>query len=362
MVDGIRVLALDIDGVLTDGSADCDALVGDGKRFSFQDVDAVTQVKRAGVTVALVTGESGPSVDWIARRFGVERVVRGAKDKAAALAGLASDLGVSLNAICYVGDGDRDAPALSRVGLGLAPANATPSAKAAVDRVLDRAGGAGAVAEAVGLLLQLQLDEAHLPALKQAMRCTMLDSLGAHQRVLAESLPMLARVALTFIHALRTRHRILFFGNGGSAADAQHVAAELVGRFARERDPWAAIALTTDTSILTAVGNDWEFAEIFARQVRALGRPGDVVVGISTSGRSPNVLRGLDAGRVLGAVTVGFTGSAGGDMRDHSDVCFCAPAESTPRIQELHLLAWHAICEIVETELTSTAPGGQAPV
>jgi len=355
MVSGIRVLALDVDGVLTDGTADGTGAVADGKRFSFQDLDAVTRVKRAGFTVALVTGENGPSVDWIAQRFGVERVVRGAKDKTAALTALASDLGVSLNAICYVGDGDRDASALSRVGLGLAPANATPSAKAAVDVVLSRAGGAGAVAEAVGLLLRLQTDETRLPALEQAMRSVVVNSIGAHQRLLGEALPTLGRVAQILVQALRTRHRILFFGNGGSAADAQHVAAELVGRFARERDPWSAIALTTDTSILTAVSNDWEFAEVFARQVRALGRAGDVAVGISTSGTSPNVLRGLDAGRTLGAVTIGFTGSSGGSARmaDHCDLCFRAPAETTPRIQELHLIAWHAICETVEVELTT---------
>ena len=358
MVSGIRVLALDVDGVLTDGTADGRGAVADGTRFSFQDLDAVTRVQRAGFTVALVTGENGPSVDWIAQRFGVECVVRGAKDKVAALATLASDLGVSLSAICYVGDGDRDAPALSRVGLGLAPANATPSAKAAVDRVLDRPGGGGAVAEAVELLLQLQNDEARLPDFKTAMRCVVLDSVGAHQRLLQHSLSTLAHVALVMIRAIRTGHRILLFGNGGSAADAQHVAAELVGRFARDREPWGAIALTTDTSILTAVSNDWEFGDVFARQVRALARPGDVVVGISTSGRSANVLRGLEAGRALGAVTVAFTGVNGGALRDLSDVCFCAPADSTPRIQELHLVAWHAICELVEAELT--APGASS--
>jgi D-sedoheptulose 7-phosphate isomerase len=356
VVNRIRVLALDIDGVLTDGTASGDAVAGDGKRFSFQDVDAVTQVQRAGLTVALVTGETGPAVDWIAQRFGVERVVRGAKDKVAALGALGNALGVPLEAICYVGDGDRDAAALGRVGLGLAPANATPAAKAAVTRVLSRAGGAGAVAEAIGLLLRLEADATHLPALQESLRCSALDSLAAHQRLLAESLPTLAHVALTFIRALRSRHRILFFGNGGSAADAQHVAAELVGRFAREREPWAALALTTDTSILTAVGNDWEFAEIFARQVRAQGRPGDVVVGISTSGRSPNVLRGLEAGRALGAVAVGFTGAGGGMMRDACDVCYCAPAQATPRIQELHILAWHAVCEAVEAALTAPDP------
>ena len=360
MVNGIRVLALDIDGVVTDGTAEGDA-PGDGdagKRFSFHDLDAITRAKDAGFALALVTGEDGPSVDWIAHRFGIERVKRGAKDKLAALGALASELGTSLDAFCYVGDGDRDAAALSRVGLGLAPANATRAAKAAADRVLCREGGAGAVAEGVSLLLQLQAEGTRVPALKEAMRCIVLDSLGAHQRLLRQSLPTLARVAGTILHAIRTGHRIFLFGNGGSAADAQHVAAELVGRFARDRDPWGAIALTTDTSVLTAVSNDWEFADVFARQVRALARAGDVVVGISTSGRSPNVLRGLEAGRAVDAVTVGFTGDAGGGMSECSDVCFCAPADATPRIQELHLVAWHAICELVEMELAPSSPAG----
>lgn len=180
------------------------------------------------------------------------------------------------------------------------------------------------------------------------------ESVRIKQAFLRDNLEVLTQAIDAVVAAFRNGNKLLLFGNGGSAADAQHIAAELVGRFAREREPWSAIALTTDTSILTAVGNDWDFSQVFARQVRALGRPGDVVVGISTSGRSPNVLRGLEAGRALGAVTVGFTGNGvgGAAMQEHSDVCFCAPAESTPRIQELHLLAWHAICEIVERELT----------
>jgi len=189
--------------------------------------------------------------------------------------------------------------------------------------------------------------------LEEEMRRIVKDSLATHQRLLDESLPVLVQVAQTFVRAIRTGHKILLFGNGGSAADAQHVAGELTGRFLHDREPWPAIALTTNTSVLTAIGNDWVFADVFARQVRALARPGDVVVGISTSGRSPNVLRGLQAARGQGATTVGFTGADGGAMREHTDVCFCAPAQSTPRIQELHLLAWHAICEIVETELTT---------
>jgi D-sedoheptulose 7-phosphate isomerase len=356
MVNGIRVLALDIDGVLTDGTASSGPRLNEARRFSFQDLDAVTQAQRAGLIVALVTGEDGPGVDQTARRFGIEWVVRGAKDKVSALSVLSGELGVPLDAVCYVGDGDRDAPALARVGLGLAPANATLQAKAAVDRVLSRPGGAGAVAEAVTLLFQLGSDEPRAPAFEEAMRRIVTESLAAHQRLLTQSLPQLARVALTFLRTIRSGHKILLFGNGGSAADAQHVAAELVGRFAREREPWAALALTTDSSILTAVSNDWEFADVFARQVRALARPGDVAAGISTSGCSPNVLRALEAARVAGAVAVGFTGENGGAMRDRCDLCFCAPAQSTARIQELHLLAWHSVCELVEAELTASSP------
>jgi len=349
----MRVLVLDIDGVLTAGSV---VLAADGselKRFSFHDLDAVTWAQREGWQVVLITGEDTPAVDQIAQRFSVEQVVRGAKDKVVALQSLSAQLGIPLSEMCYVGDSDRDAPALSQVGLGLATANATPAAKAAAHRVLSRPGGAGAVAEAVTLLQQLREDGERAAALEEEMRRIVNDSLAAHQRLLDELLPVLVQVAQAFVRAIRTGHKILLFGNGGSAADAQHVACELVGRFLLDSDPWPVIALTTDTSILTAVGNDWGFADVFARQVRALARPGDVVVGISTSGRSPNVLRGLRAGRDQGATTVGFTGADGGAMRELTDVCLCAPAQSTPRIQELHLLAWHAICEIVETELTA---------
>jgi D-sedoheptulose 7-phosphate isomerase len=353
MVKNIRVLALDMDGVLTDGTGGLTETGSEQKRFCFQDLDAITQARGSGLHVVLVTGEITPVASRIARRFGIDRMVRGAKDKVSALRALSAELGIQLNEFCYIGDGDRDAPALAEVGLGLAPANATAAAKAAAHQQLQRSGGDGAVAEAVALLFQLRLDEDQTAALEQEVQRIVSDNLAAHQRLLDESLPILVQITQTVIRAIRRGHKILLFGNGGSAADAQHVAAELIGRFSRPSEPWPAIALTTDTSILTAVGNDWEFAEIFARQVRALAHPGDVVVGISTSGRSANVLRGLEAGQTRGAVTIGFTGECGGEMVRYSDICFYAPADSTPRIQELHLLAWHAICELVEDSLCS---------
>ena len=174
-------------------------------------------------------------------------------------------------------------------------------------------------------------------------------------RIAAEHADTVVRLAGVYAAALRRGGTIFFAGNGGSAADAQHVAAELVGRFALEREPFPALALTTDTSILTAVGNDWDFKDIFARQVRAHARQGDIVVGISTSGKSPNVVRALEVARECGAVTLAFTGRNGGAVAKAADFCFKAPDQATPRVQELHLLAWHGICEVVEAAMVSRA-------
>jgi D-sedoheptulose 7-phosphate isomerase len=353
MVGDIRLLVLDIDGVLTDGTGVVGTQDGERKRFSFQDLDAVSEARRVGLAVALVTGEDTEEADRIAARFGVELVKKGAKDKLAAITEVSSELGVPLESVCYMGDADRDAPALARVGLGIAPANATSPAKAAAHRVLRRAGGAGAVAEAVSILLAVCGDRSRLPKLQDLMRSGAAEGLAAHRRLIDESLPVLADIALALMETIRVGRKVLLFGNGGSAADAQHVAAELVGRFARDRAPLPAIALTTDTSILTAVSNDWEFSEVFARQVTGLARPGDTVVGISTSGSSPNVLRGLAAGREAGSRTIGFTGGGGGGMPPLSDLCFIAPAVSPSRVQELHIVAWHMICEVLERELSS---------
>jgi D-sedoheptulose 7-phosphate isomerase len=353
MVNTLQVLALDIDGVLTDGTAFRTGKDEEEKRYCFHDLDAVAQARQSGLTVALITGEDTRAVNAIADRFGVEQVVRGAKDKLSALARLSEELHISLDRFCYIGDSDRDAPALSKVGLGLAPANATPIAKAAAHVVLSRSGGGGAVAEGVSLLSKLCQNGETSPKMELEMKRIVSDSIAAHQLMIEQSLPVLVQVAQTFIRAIRGGRKILFFGNGGSAAEAQHVAGELIGRFAQESNPWPAIALTTDTSVLTAIGNDWEYAEIFARQVRGLARPGDVVVGITTSGRSPNVLRGLAAGRECGAITVGFTGATPNKVLELSDICFAAPASTTSRIQELSLLGWHSVCELVEQELVN---------
>ena len=170
-------------------------------------------------------------------------------------------------------------------------------------------------------------------------------------RGMEASADVVSAIAEKMIACLRAKKKICFMGNGGSAADSQHLAAEFVGRFQIERGALPSIALTTDTSILTAVANDYGYDAVFERQVEALVVPGDVVVGISTSGNSPNVLKAIVKAGELGACTVGFTGEGGGELAKHCELCLKVGSGKAARIQEGHILAGHALCELVEEKL-----------
>ncbi len=176
------------------------------------------------------------------------------------------------------------------------------------------------------------------------------ESISAKERLLnsAETIATIARVSEVLIESLRAGHKLLLFGNGGSAADSQHIAAEFVGRFAFDRPALPALALSVNTSALTAIGNDYGFDQVFSRQIEALGASGDVAIGISTSGNSPNVLQGLITARKMGLHTVAFGGDGGGKMKGAADHCICAPSKETPRIQECHILIGHVISQLVE--------------
>jgi D-sedoheptulose 7-phosphate isomerase len=158
-------------------------------------------------------------------------------------------------------------------------------------------------------------------------------------------------IAAIISTALTDGRKLLLAGNGGSAADAQHIAGEMLSRFNHDRAPLSALALTTDSSVLTAIGNDYGYERLFERQILGLGCPGDVFVAISTSGRSPNILRAIDAARQKRLVAVGFTGRSGGEMASRCDLCLHAPSDSTPLIQQIHITAGHIICGLVEDRL-----------
>ena len=162
---------------------------------------------------------------------------------------------------------------------------------------------------------------------------------------------VLSTVAQELHRVLAADAKLLIFGNGGSAADAQHIAADLVGRYLKERRALPAIALTVNTSVLTAVANDYDFDRVFSRQVEALGRPGDTAIGLSTSGNSLSVLRGLEAATAQGLTTVALTGRTGGILKAKADHCLQVPSDETPRIQEAHILIGHILCEFVEGQI-----------
>ena len=166
-----------------------------------------------------------------------------------------------------------------------------------------------------------------------------------------ENLSRLVGIVEAIKKCLEQGNKILIFGNGGSSSDSQHLAAEFVNRFRIERPPLPAVSLAADSAVITSIGNDYDFSEIFSKQIRAIGQPGDVAWGLSTSGKSPNVVKGLETARKNGLVTVGFSGKDGGDMARMCDYILNVPSTNTARIQEVHITAGHVICEMVDFKL-----------
>jgi D-sedoheptulose 7-phosphate isomerase len=178
------------------------------------------------------------------------------------------------------------------------------------------------------------------------------ESIRVKQAFLRDNLEALTQAIDAIVAAFKRGNKLLLFGNGGSAADAQHIAAEFTNRFLIERPPLPAIALTTDSSALTAIANDYDYAQVFAKQVQALGKPEDIAIAISTSGNSPNVLAAIEACKKLNISTIGLTGGSGGNMIGKVDYMLCvAEGKNSPRIQETHILVGHVICDIVDQKL-----------
>ena len=179
-----------------------------------------------------------------------------------------------------------------------------------------------------------------------------LDVIEAHKKLVAElqksGVETLAAAAEAITKAIKQNGTVYICGNGGSAADAQHIAAEFVGRFERERRPLPAVALTTDTSLITSIANDYDFEHVFIKQVEALVREGDILWAISTSGTSPNIIAAAESAKKRGALVLAFTGSSNSKLEQIADICFCANSESTARSQEIHQIAYHIICDLVE--------------
>ena len=187
--------------------------------------------------------------------------------------------------------------------------------------------------------------------MKNKIKKILKESLGVQENFISTEADRIAKGALMLAGCLASGHKILIFGNGGSAADSQHIAAEFINRFAMERPGLAAIALTCDTSVLTAISNDYSFDNVFSRQIESIGRPGDLAWGISTSGKSENVIKAMDKAHEMGLSTMIFTGKDGGDLKDRGDMVYIVRSEITARIQECHILTAHILCGLVEKTL-----------
>lgn len=182
------------------------------------------------------------------------------------------------------------------------------------------------------------------------------ESLAVTRRFVQMNEPQIENLVSTLITAFQADHKVLLFGNGGSATDAAHLAAELVGRYQKERRPLPVLALTTNSATLTSIANDYDFTDVFARQILAHGRPGDVAIAISTSGNSANVLRGVEAARSQNLVTVGWSGQSGGKLAGMVDQALLVPSTNTARIQECLLILGHIVCELVEEKFFGKTP------
>lgn len=187
--------------------------------------------------------------------------------------------------------------------------------------------------------------------MKDEIEASLNESIKVKTELLSNSVGIIAEIATAAVNALRADHALYLMGNGGSAADAQHISGELVGRYKKDRKPLPVLALTTDTSVLTAIANDYGYNLCFEKQVEAFVKNGDVVFGLSTSGNSTNIINAIMLAKKMGAKTIGLTGKDGGKLKDSVDICLTVPSSETPRVQECHITVGHIICSIIEEEL-----------
>lgn len=346
----IRLLVFDIDGVLTDGSVIVDTNGNEQKKINLKDIDAIYELHKREFLLAAVTGEDTEIVSYFENRFPWDYFYRGNKQKKSTLTELEQKAGVSREEICYIGDGKYDVEPLQYAGLGICPADAIDNAKYAADIILQSAGGNGCLWELIGILENINDPQKTGNYFYRRWQ----EHTDIFKKIISDQ-DLIGKVMGIAEEIIRNQHekrQIFLCGNGGSAADAQHIATEFVSRFYKERPAMNAEALTVNTSALTAIGNDYSYERIFVRQLEAKGRSGDILIGISTSGKSKNVLEALRFARVQGMLTVMLMGDyCNRELDDICDYVIKIPSTITPRIQEAHIFVGHLIAEYVEHEL-----------
>lgn len=343
----IQLVVFDIDGVITDGSVIIDVNGNEQKKINLKDVDAIFELHRRGFRLAAITGEETEIVNYFEKRFPWDYFIKGSKTKQNALEQIEEATGISKEHICYIGDGKYDVNPLLYAGLGICPANAIDTAKQASNIILQKDGGCGCIWEMISILEQYNNElSGHNYFYKRLEEHTnIFKKLASDQELTGKVMEIGDRL----IEVFKANGELFLCGNGGSAADAQHIATEFVSRFFKERPGMNAEALSVNTSTITAIGNDYSFERIFARQLEAKANIGDMVIGISTSGTSKNVLEALRYANKSGMITVLLMGGFDTPEMDiTADYVLKVPAVITPRIQEAHIFIGHVLAEYVE--------------
>lgn len=346
----VELIVFDIDGVITDGTVIIDSEGNEQKKVNLKDIDAIFELHRRGYKLAAITGEDTEIVNYFKNRFPWEFFYKGNHTKRETMQKIEQGTGIRRDSICYVGDGKYDIEPLKYAGLGICPADAIDKAKGAADIILQNESGKGCIWELVSILEKYNdMKSPHNYFYQRLEEHSHIFKKLASDRILIDTA---IKVGEQLIKVLERQGGLYLCGNGGSAADAQHIATEFISRFYKERPGLNAEALSANTSVLTAVGNDYGFERVFVRQLEAKAHKGDMVIGISTSGKSRNVLEALWYAKQNDMVTVllmgGFEDST---LSRAADYIIKVPSLITPRIQETHIFIGHVIAEYVEHKM-----------
>lgn len=346
----IKLIVFDIDGVITDGTVIVDVNGTEQKKLNLKDVDAIYELHKQGYKLAAITGENTEIVSYFEKRFPWDYFFQGAKHKTDIIREIQDKGQFLAEEICYVGDGKYDLEPLAYVGLGICPADAIDRAKQAAGMILQKEGGQGCLWELIQILQNY--NDAEQPANYFYRRLEEHEDIFKRMATDTDVTENVMTVAERICTMFRQGGQLFLCGNGGSAADAQHIATEFVSRFYKERPAMNAEALTVNTSTLTAIGNDYSYERVFARQLEAKAQKGDMLIAISTSGTSKNVLEALRHAKKNEIQTVMLMGNHEvPELKDICDFVIKVPSKITPRVQEAHIFIGHTIAEYVEHKM-----------
>ena len=343
----IKLIVFDIDGVLTDGSYLIDTKGNEFKKINFKDLDSFTKLKQLNIDILFLTGEKNYISEYFYKKFQPTYFIDGAKDKIKILKDFCTSNNLKFDDICYIGDGKNDIDCMKKCKISIAPLNAITEVKNVANYNLNIKGGDGVVYEVYNIIKNITTSSNN--DLKQFNKI-----INEHNEILRkiwndDILKQKIDLAINIIKSsLENKKMILVCGNGGSAADAQHFVAELVSKFNYDRKSLGAIALTTNSSILTSIGNDYDFDNIFKRQIEGLGKENDVLIAISTSGNSTNIKLAIEEAIKRNMKVILLTSEICNYKDDKNLIILKVPSEKTPRIQEIHIMIIHYICEIIE--------------